>query len=238
MQATANGVFTTVLVRDGEPHHLGLHLRRIDQSARIAGLPAPDWRTVDARVTAALVEAGATVRPSSRMRIRWDGDTLTVTAAPFAGHDATTSALRADEARDPTAPAAGAKTEALGDQGRRLLAWAHERGAGEALLATTGGFLAEGATSNVFYVIGGELRTPTASTGLLDGIARRLVLAATGGREVDAPYDVLRDADEVFLTSSLRGVQPVTSVDGREIGGPGPTTRAAQRAWQALPVGD
>ncbi|TCJ28959.1 aminotransferase class IV [Nocardioides jejuensis] len=237
MQARSNGVFTTALVRDGQPHHLGLHLARLVESARIVGLPQPTPDAVRRRVTVALTAPDAPTT-AARMRLDWDGTEATVAIAPFAGHPRTTTVLRAPDPRESDSPTAGAKTDALGSQGRALVAWAQEHGAGETLLATTAGLLCEGATSNVFYVVDGELRTPTLHTGLLNGIARQLLLDATGAVEVDAPYDVLGRADEVFLTSSLRGVQPVTAVDGREIGGPGPVTRAAQQAWAALATDD
>ena len=236
MQATANGgVFTTLKVVDGTAHHLGRHVARLAQSARIAGLADPEPTAVRREVVAAL---HASPLPLGRMRVDWDGSELKVAIAPFAGHPATTTALRAPELRDAHSPTAGAKSAALGRQGRSLLAWAQEHGAGDALLATTDGLLAEGATSNVFYVLDGELRTPTEATGLLNGIVRQLLLETVPVREVDAAYEVLHAADEVFLTSSLRGVQAVTAVDGRRIGGPGPVTQAAARALDALPTDD
>lgn len=236
MQARAEGVFTTVKVANGRPHHLGRHLVRLAESARIVGFDSPDPDVVR-REVAAVVNDCATVDPG-RMRIEWNGGSLAVTLEPLAPHPPTTTVLKAPAERVPDSPTAGAKTEDLGRQGRALLSWAREQGAGDTVLATTDGVLAEGATSNVFYVVEGELRTPTRATGLLAGIARELVIEVTGAREVDAPYEVLLEADEVFLTSSLRGVQAVTAVDGREIGGPGPVTRAAVAAWNALPTDD
>ncbi|WP_188784946.1 aminotransferase class IV [Nocardioides phosphati] len=236
MQTTADGgVFTTVKVVDGRPEHLGLHLARLAESARIVGLDSPTPSAVRRVVTAALGDAPL---PLGRLRITWQGSEAAARVEPLVPHAPTTTVVRAPDARDPGDPAAGAKTEALGAQGRALVAWAKEQGAGDAVLAATDGRLCEGATSNVFYVVGGELRTPTVRTGLLAGIARQLVLAATDAREVDAPYEVLLEADEVFLTSSLRGVQPVTAVDGREIGGPGRVTQAAAGALASLPTDD
>ena len=236
MQATANeGVFTTVKVVDGAPEHLGLHLARLAASARIVGLAAPSPADVRRVVDEALTSAPL---PLGRLRITWQGLAAGATVEPLAPHQPTTTVVRAPELRDARGITAGAKTEALGSQGRRLVAWAKEQGVGDTVLATSDGLLAEGATSNVFYVVGGKLRTPTTATGLLPGITRQLLLAATDAREVDAPYEVLHEADEVFLTSSLRGVQAVTSVDGRELTGPGPVTLAAARALAALPTDD
>lgn len=236
MQATTNeGVFTTVKVVHGSPEHLGLHLARLATSARIAGLDLPAPSAVRRAVAAAL---DAAPLPLGRLRITWQGSQAGASVEPLTPHPPTTTVVRAPDLRDARAVTAGAKTEALGHQGRRLVAWARTHGVGDTVLATTDGLLAEGATSNVFYVLDGELRTPTPATGLLPGIVRQLLLTVTGAREVDAPYEVLHEADEVFLTSSLRGVQAVTAVDGRELCGPGAVTLAAARALAALPTDD
>lgn len=234
MQASAQGVFTTVLVANGTPHHLGLHLARLAESAAIAGLTPPDLDAVRRDVEHAIAGLPGQVR----LRLSWDGHAVTAAAGPLPPRPKTTTALRAAVARDPRSVTAGAKTEELATVGRHLLAIASANGAGDAILATTDGLLCEGATSNVFYVVDGELRTPTAATGLLNGISRRLLITATGAREVDAPYDVLHTAEEVFLTSSLRGVQAVTTIDHHHLGGPGPVTRGAAAAWASLPVDD
>ncbi|HSX67094.1 aminotransferase class IV [Nocardioides sp.] len=241
MQATQiEGVFTTVKVVDGRPEHLGLHIARLAESAGIVGLGTPDPAAVR-RVVAAALEAAPL--PLGRLRITWQGTEAAATVDPQAPHPDTTSVIRARAARDPQEPTVGAKTEALGAQGRGLVAWARAQGVGDTVLATTDGRLCEGATSNVFYVVEGELRTPTLSTGLLNGITRQLLLAAIDVHEADASYEVLHRADEIFLTSSLRGVQAVTVVDGRPVGsrptgGPGPVTLAAARSLAALPTDD
>ncbi len=79
------------------------------------------------------------------------------------------------------------------------LAYAQERGASEAIFANLAGHLCEGTGSNVFYVVDGELRTPTLAAGCLAGISRALLLEWYGGREVDEPVEVLAEAEEVFL---------------------------------------
>jgi branched-chain amino acid aminotransferase len=54
----------------------------------------------------------------------------------------------------------------------------------------------------------------------------------TGAKETDLPFDVLERAEEIFLTSTLRDVQAVHRVDGRELpGGPGPVTLKAMRIF-------
>ncbi len=107
-----------------------------------------------------------------------------------------------------------------------------ERGGEDAILCTSAGEVAEGATSNVFLVSGGRIFTPHLRTGLLPGITRQVVceLAEAIGHPVLEGVvrpDELRAADELFLTSSVRGIMPVTRLDGAPVGDGtvGPLTR-------------
>jgi branched-chain amino acid aminotransferase len=112
----------------------------------------------------------------------------------------------------------------------------------EAILLSASGSVAEGASSNVFAVAGGQLRTPALSVGILEGITRGRVIALArqdglSCQELDpmSPEE-LRTADEVFLTSAARGILPVTRVDGRPVGAgtPGPVTRRMMALYARL----
>jgi branched-chain amino acid aminotransferase len=111
------------------------------------------------------------------------------------------------------------------------LAEAQRRGATEAIFANTRGDLCEGTGSNVFYVVDGQLRTPTLGSGCLAGVTRALLLEWVGATEVDEPIETLGRADEVFLASTTRDVQAVRRCDDRELAAPGPVTREAMRTW-------
>ena len=102
----------------------------------------------------------------------------------------------------------------------------------EAIFANLAGHLCEGTGTNVFYVVDGELRTPTLASGCLAGVTRRLLLEWYGGREVDEPIEVIERASEVFLVSTTRDVQAVTRWNDRELAGPGPVTQAASATWR------
>jgi branched-chain amino acid aminotransferase len=112
------------------------------------------------------------------------------------------------------------------------LAEARARGASEAVFANLQGHLCEGTGSNVFYVVDGELRTPTLASGCLAGVTRALVLEWYGGREVDEPIEVVERADEIFLVSTTRDVQAVSRWDDRELVAPGPITREVRETWR------
>ena len=115
-------------------------------------------------------------------------------------------------------------------------------GVNEAIMCSNQGSVAEGATSNVFVVESGILSTPAIAVGILDGVTRGKVLELARGDGLDvrevaclAP-DSLRAADEVFLTSAVRGILPVTAVDGAKVGNgrPGPITRRLLALYQRL----
>ena len=112
------------------------------------------------------------------------------------------------------------------------LARAAEHGATEAIFANTQGHLCEGTGTNVFYVVDGELRTPTLASGCLAGVTRGLILEWYGAVEVDEPIEVVEQASEIFLASTIRDVQGVSRWDDRELEAPGPLTREALAAWR------
>lgn len=119
------------------------------------------------------------------------------------------------------------------------LARAHEHGASEAIFPNTVGQLCEGTGSNVFVVLDGRIHTPPIASGCLAGITRALTLEWTGAQETELPLDVLERADEIFLTSTLRDIQAVHRVDGRELpGAPGPVTAKAMRVFEERAAGD
>ena len=126
---------------------------------------------------------------------------------------------------------AGLKTTSYAENVVALAA-AHERGATEAMFANLAGHLCEGTGSNVFYVVDGELRTPTLASGCLAGVTRALVLEWFGGVEVDEPIEAVTGASEVFLTSTTRDVQGVSAWDDRELPAPGPVTREVAALWR------
>jgi branched-chain amino acid aminotransferase len=121
-----------------------------------------------------------------------------------------------------------------------LLAYlsAADQGFDDALMVDGQGFLTEGTTFNVFYVKRGIVATPPLDIGILDGITRRIIIQLCienniPCREVRFPADYLADADEAFLSSSIKEVFPLTFLNGKKIanGKPGPITRQLKAAF-------
>ncbi len=107
-----------------------------------------------------------------------------------------------------------------------------DAGTVEALMLNHKGEVAECTGDNIFILKNGVLKTPSAESGILEGITRNAVLQLA--REAGIPTSetaLLRHdlyvADEMFLTGTAAEVVPVVSLDGRQIGDgkPGPITR-------------
>jgi len=236
-----DGVFEAVKVVGGRPFALTRHLRRLARSADGLGLPPVDIDAVRHAVTETLL--GNDVPPLARIRItysaglaplgseRGDHDpTLVVAVGSSRAHAETTAIATVPWPRNERGALAGVKTTSYAENAKAL-AHAQLAGATEAIFADTTGRLCEGTGSNIFVVRDGRIMTPTLDTGCLAGVTRALVLKWVPAEETDLPIETLLDADEIFLTSTLRDVQGVHRVDGREVAAPGPLTKAAMAVF-------
>jgi branched-chain amino acid aminotransferase len=152
------------------------------------------------------------------------------------GVRAVTSTIR----RDPASPLSGVKTTSRADYVHARLE-AARAGADDALFLTLDGRISEATAANLFVVAGPTLATPPLSAAILAGTTRTWLIAHAERlglvlAEVDLRPAELLAADEAFLTGSVAGIVPLTSLDGRPIGtgAPGRRThvlRQAREAW-------
>ena len=242
-----DGVFEAVKVVEGRPFALTRHLERMARSAAGLGLPEPHLDDVRRGIEAVLAAEELSL---GRLRITYTGGvaplgsgrgdgppTLVVVADVLQPAAPTAEVASVPWPRNERGALAGLKTTSYAEN-VVALAYAHERGAGEAVFGNLAGNLCEGTGSNVFYVIDGELRTPTLASGCLAGISRALLLEWYGGREVDEPLEVLAEAEEIFLVSTTRDVQPVSRCDDRQLKAPGPVTAECRKVWTARESAD
>ncbi|POM23608.1 D-alanine aminotransferase [Actinomadura rubteroloni] len=239
-----DGVFETVKATGGEPFALTRHLRRLAVSAAGLGLPEPDQDAIAQGVLEVL--AAAPRWPLGRIRVTYTsgpgplgsargdaGPTVVVTAAEQRPFPATAAVAVVPWPRNERGPLTGLKTTSYADNAVAL-DHAARRDAGEAIFGNLAGNLCEGTGSNVFVVRRGRLVTPPLSAGCLAGVTRALALEWCGGEEQDVSLDALRDADEAFLTSTTRDLQPIALVDGVALpAAPGPITAKAMETFAA-----
>jgi branched-chain amino acid aminotransferase len=245
-----DGVFETLKVVAGTPFALTRHLRRLGTSAAGLGM-AVDLDLVRNAVAEVLAADGSA---KARLRITVTGGpspfgsdrgsaapSLLVATAPLSDWPATAEVATVPWTRNEKAATAGLKTTSYADN-VIALRHAHDRGAAEAILANTVGDLCEGTGSNVFVGIDGELVTPPLTSGCLAGVTRELIIEWLGDVvERPLPLSALSLADEAFLASSTRDVQPIGAVDGKVLpAAPGVMTHRAmtvfaQRSEEADP---
>lgn len=263
LKVTDNGfvfgdsAYETLRTYGGRPFELDRHLARLRRSIALLGfeLPISDDE-IKARIDACLSFAG---NDESYLRVivsRGVGDmsyrferipepTVAMYVKPLEpnrealyekGAAATIVSIRRNpvEALNPAIKASNLLNNALATRE------AYAKGAFEAILLNTRGEVAEGAGSNVFIVKASRLLTPPLSCGLLAGITRELVLEIAPA--IGVPFeervlsaDDLKNADELFITSTLKELLPMVTLDGAPIGSgaPGPVTLALLKAYRA-----
>jgi branched-chain amino acid aminotransferase len=245
-----DGVFETLRCYRGRPFALDSHLERLEEGARALRLEPPP-RELLADAAHAVVEANALA--DARMRITLTSGpgppglargaaepTVLIAAQPLTPWPATATAIVSDRRRDERSPLAGVKTISLADSVLALTD-ARARGAAEAILLNERGDVCEATTANVFVVRGGRVETPSPASGCLAGITRECVLGLCSGlglrgHEAELPAAALQEADELFLTSSTREIQPLVQLDGRPVrtGEPGEVTLRLGEAYRQM----
>ena len=253
-----DSVYETIGTAYGRLFAANDHLDRLERSAMRIGLRVPPRADIERAVAGTIEAAG---NPESRVRViltrgsgkldldpaTVDDTQLVVIVFPLGPPTAemyekgvavavVSITRNSPSAIDPAVKSGNYLNNvlALGEARRRCRAY-------EAILCGADGSVAEGSTSNVFTVVGGEVRTPPLEVGILDGITRAKVLELcrkNGIRLVETRLfpNELRAADEAFITSATRGVLPVTTIDEQPLGAgvPGPVTRRLMSLYDAL----
>lgn len=117
---------------------------------------------------------------------------------------------------------------------------AQQQGADDALMLNAKGEVTEATTSNFWVIKAGIVQTPNLAAGMLHGITRQFILQILQTHQI--PYQEVRlqaadlkDAEEAFLSSSVRLLMPVNRIDNWELPHcPGPLTRFLWQEFLAL----
>jgi branched-chain amino acid aminotransferase len=241
-----DGIFETLRVVGGQVLELSLHASRLQASASVMALPLPG--DLEHRLGLAIADVcranrldGPAVQAAVRVTVsRGAVDGRALLPPDDVSPNVVVQAWRVEPApaglpaqgvrlaisgvrRDPASPLATVKTTSRAEFVYAQIE-ARRRGADDALFLTTDGHLAEASSASVFLVQGAGLATPSLDCGILVSTTRGWVISAGGPglglavRQGHLTPDDLFAADEAFLASSVAGIRPVISVDGRPIG--------------------
>jgi para-aminobenzoate synthetase/4-amino-4-deoxychorismate lyase len=226
------GVFETMLVVGGEPVEFDAHLSRLAHSLEeIYSRELPTLVEEKLRGAARGLDLGrlrVTLAPAE------DGPRLDLLAGgvepgaifPLGGVDLRTHPVAGGLGSHKWVDRKGINRPAPGEVGA---------------LITDEGEVLEAGWANVFAVRGGTLFTPPLDGRLLPGTTRAAVLELAPHLEIESREqplfrDDLLDADETFLTGSIRGIEPALSLDGKNLPGCGALSHrlaaALRRRWR------
>ncbi|HZU59798.1 MAG TPA: aminotransferase class IV [Solirubrobacteraceae bacterium] len=216
-----DGVFEVIRIYDEGPFALDEHLQRLERSASNLRLPV-DLEAVRADAHRLLAHAGSGPdHQLLRIVITRGGRRLLLTESLPASPEL----IRLGSVTySPTIVLDGIKSlsYAANMLASRL---AREKGFDDALLVTPEGRVLEAPTSSIFWVKDREVLTPPLEDHILASITRRVVLEVAEARECACPLQDILDADEAFIASTTREVQPVSAIDQRTFDAPGPVTQ-------------
>ena len=225
---TGDGVFETLIAYDNNPFAYTRHYRRLERSAKAFNLNVPDINLI--RNACVKVLDSSSIFPA-RLRI-----TITGGVAPLGSEKGRSEenviiasniapvqpdfsdVITVSFPRNEHGALSGLKTTSYGEN-VIALAQAHSMGAKEAIFGNVSGNLCEGTGSNIFVSYQGKLITPPLSSGCLAGVTRSLVIDICERLQISVleeniKIDFLENVEFAFLTSTLREVQPIETING------------------------
>lgn len=204
------GAFETIAVENGSPQFLSQHYKRLGLALKFLNLSI-DFSEIEEKVNMALAQKEMQEgRKVLKLTVSTENIFVTTRSNTYQKEDYEKgfSTAISNVRRNETSPFTYHKTLNYGDcimEKRR----AKEMGIQEPLFLNTKGELAEGATTNLFFIRDNQITAPPLSCGMLPGIIREYLYSAyTIKEQIILPEDI-GEFDEMFLTNSLLGIMPV-----------------------------
>lgn len=254
-----DGVFESILIRDGKPVNLDKHLDRFVRSAALMDLPEPGreyWvRATEEAVADYCRERGGEegveakcVWTLSRGRETTGVPTAWLSVRPipeevYRQRERGVSVLTTSRGYTVTGKAPWMRESAKTLNYAATMAalrWAKSEGADEVIYVDETGRVLEGATSSVIMVKkGGRLRTPAPGPGVMAGTTQAALfeLASSEGwkcKAKDIYHGELLKAESVWLVSSTRIATRVKRLDGTKLPAPDNESEIRELIYRAV----
>ena len=222
-------VFETLELRNGKPFALTRHLQRLRRAAVLLQLEPINDKELLLGIEQTCHAWGTA---PGRLRITYS-NSLTLAASSMTVQRSPIAVNSVAYQVDPVSALAGLKTSWYSTNTALLAA---HPGTAEVLFGNLQGQLCSGAMSNVFVVLDGILHTPPLDSGCRSGVTRELLLealAAAGhpAKQTPIAFSELRRAEELFVVSTARQIQPAHRLDQRELPTHNPITEFAQACF-------
>lgn len=242
------GVFTTLRIYGRSPFAFDRHWRRLTTDANRLRIPVElKAETVFERL-ARLIEANHVADGCARIYLIYNRIGYWVSDEPMPDVDLIMYTADLPRRKGPVRLAMQAHNRHAANllAGVKVTSWLQnvwmldqtlQRGFDEVILLNERNEVAECTAANIFCVRNGEVVTPPLSSGCLPGVTRSILLeighdAGLQIREAPLTVQNLFEADEVFITSTTREVQPVSQIEERRIAQVGgPVTRRLAEAF-------
>jgi len=222
-------VFETLELREGLPFALSRHLERLRTAA--AELQIEPFR--EQELLAAVEQTcRAWGKSPGRLRISWSGR-LTVTSSPMTVQRSPIALSSSSYRLDPNSATAGLKSSSYATHAALL---ADHPKSQEVVFGNLRDELCSGAMSNLFVALDGQLQTPLLNSGCRAGVTRELLLealldAGQPALECRIPFGELHRAEEVFVVSTARQIQPASQLNQQDLPDNRPLTEFAQNCY-------
>lgn len=242
------GIFSTLRIYQGVPFGLERHWERLRRDAERINLPLPYDRELVRKAISQLLQANGVKDGCLRIYFVYNRTGVWCSQEQMPATDlimyTVDLPMRAgpvklgllEHGRYAAHPLAGVKVTSWLEN-----VWAAEkarsRGFEDMVLLNEHGLVAECTAANIFFAHGGRVSTPPQNSGCLAGVSRQILLEiaqSTGVpiEERDVTVEEMWAAEEAFISSTTREVQPVTSIEDHEYQqAPGPVTERLARSF-------
>lgn len=225
------GVFDTMLIRDGKAQHAGLHFNRLIRHANVLDIMpslsaaqlqdkalelikkntlTEDMCALNTTITGGPGARGLSKPADPETQIIMRVSALPKTSQPI--HAIIAGSTRRNEG------SLLSQIKSL-NYGDNILALqeAKKAGANEAILLNNQDRVTCATIGNVFVLKNGKLYTPPKQDGVMNGIARSLLLQNHGAEEKSLSVRDLDEADGIFIANSVRGLSPIETLNNKEL---------------------
>jgi len=210
------GLFETILTVRGVAQLLEEHIARARDGAARLGYDFPTDRIISEKVEKTIFSSSVkTVLGRLRLIFNQEGD-VSATLDEYQRWTAPATITVSNALLDETSPISGLKKLPYRSN-LDVLDWARNLGFDDAIRFNKKGEVTETSVANLLFKFEGTWSTPPLASGALPGIVRALALTWLPVQERTIMKSEIDGAESIYLLNSLKGFQPVASVDHRAL---------------------